>query len=316
MARKHKHEEHLNAEAWAIPYGDLVTLLLALFVVMYAMSSVNEGKYRVLSESLTEAFHGTPKSSKPIQIGENTTRGLGGSPMSPPPRPRSEPAGTGTPEAIRRVPGITTPSGVSLPMTVAAEAGRRGENEALRRIAHEVEQALGELIRDNVVTVVRKHNQLEIEIKTDILFDSGVAAIAAPARPVLVELGEILGKFPNPIRVEGYTDDMPIATAVFPSNWELSAARATSVVHVLIGAGLAPERLSVTGYGEFRPVVVNDSVANRNRNRRVVLVVMADDEMPDELSTAAPADTAAAAPPAPSAVASAPAVPAATGTAP
>ena len=93
MAKKHKHEEHLNAEAWAIPYGDLVTLLLALFVVMYAMSSVNEGKYRVLSESLNEAFHGTPKSSRPIQIGDQPTRGVGGSPMSPPPRPRQEPAG-------------------------------------------------------------------------------------------------------------------------------------------------------------------------------------------------------------------------------
>ena len=74
MARKHKHEEHLNAEAWAIPYGDLVTLLLALFVVMYAMSSVNEGKYRVMSEAMTEAFHGTPRTLKPVQVGDKNER--------------------------------------------------------------------------------------------------------------------------------------------------------------------------------------------------------------------------------------------------
>ena len=288
MARKHKHEEHLNAEAWAIPYGDLVTLLLALFVVMYAMSSVNEGKYRVLSEPLSEAFHGTPKSSRPIQIGDQPTRGIGGSPTSPPPRPRAEPAGSGTPESLRRnMSCVVNPIGSSLPVSVDAAAGDR---EALRRIAREVEEALGDLIRDQVVTVQRKHNQLEIEIKTDILFASGVAAIAGSARPVLTELGGILAAFPNPIRVEGYTDDMPIATAVFPSNWELSAARATSVVHVLVSAGLAPQRLSVTGYGEFRPVVANDSAENRNRNRRVVLVVMASDESARSPQTSAEAE--------------------------
>ncbi|MDP3858384.1 MAG: flagellar motor protein MotD [Stagnimonas sp.] len=303
MARKRKHEEHLNAEAWAIPYGDLVTLLLALFVVMYAMSSVNEGKYRVLSESLNEAFHGTPRSSRPIQIGEQTTHGIGGAPLSPPPRPRQEPAGTGVPNALSRLAAIPDPPGLALPLSVARpnDTARPGEREALRRIAREVEQALGDLIRDQVVTVQRKQNQLEIEIKTDILFASGVAAIAEPARPVLGKLGAILSAFPNPIRVEGYTDDMPIATAVFPSNWELSAARATSVVHVLIASGLAPQRLSVTGYGEFRPVVANDSIASRNRNRRVVLVVLAGDEAgkadaggPEERAEAASGEAAPA----------------------
>lgn len=292
MARKHKHEEHLNAEAWAIPYGDLVTLLLALFVVMYAMSSVNEGKYRVLSESLSEAFHGTPKSSKPIQIGDQATQGIGGAPMSPPSRPKREPAGTGTPESLRRMNEILPKTGVALPLPVAtaADASRTGDREALRRIAREVEQALGELIREQLVMVQRKADHLEIEIKTDILFASGVGTVAGPARPVLDQLGRILADFPNPIRVEGHTDDMPIATAAFPSNWELSAARATSVVHVLIGAGLAPQRLSVAGFGEFQPVVANDSAANRNRNRRVVLVVLAGEEPPAGLNTTAAAE--------------------------
>lgn len=280
MARKHKHEEHLNAEAWAIPYGDLVTLLLALFVVMYAMSSVNEGKYRVLSESLSEAFHGTPKSSRPIQIGEQATRGIGGAPMSPPTRAKGEPAGTGTPDAIRQLGRIAPPPGVAFPTPVSAPAERAqaADREVLRRIAREVEQALGALIRDDLVVVQRKRSQLEIEIKTDILFSSGVAAIADPALPVLTELGRILAQFPNPIRIEGHTDDQPIATAAYPSNWELSAARASSVLHVLVTAGLPSPRLSVTGYGEFRPLVANDSPENRNRNRRVVVLVLASEE--------------------------------------
>lgn len=282
MARKHKHEEHLNAEAWAIPYGDLVTLLLALFVVMYAMSSVNEGKYRVLSESLNEAFHGTPRVSRPIQVGEQSSHGIGGAPAPSPSRPRREQGGTGMPDSLHGLGAVLPSPGVPLP--VKERVDEAGQRDALRRIAREVEAALGELISKDVVIVRRKDNRLEIEIKTDILFASGVAAIAEPARPVLVKLGGILAQFPNRIRVEGHTDDMPIATAAFPSNWELSAARATSVVHVLIGAGLLPARLSVAGYGEFQPVVANDSVEHRNRNRRVVLVVLASEEGVDPLS--------------------------------
>jgi chemotaxis protein MotB len=290
MARKHKHEEHLNAEAWAIPYGDLVTLLLALFVVMYAMSSVNEGKYRVLSESLNEAFHGTPRVSRPIQIGEQSAHGIGGAPAASPSRPRREQGGTGLPDSLHGLGAVLPSAGVPLPLKErAAAAADAGERDALRRIAREVEAALGDLIRKDIVIVRRKDNRLEIEIKTDILFASGVAAIAEPARPVLAKLGGILAQFPNRLRVEGHTDDMPIATAAFPSNWELSAARATSVVHVLIGAGLHPERLSVAGYGEFQPVVANDSVANRNRNRRVVLVVLASEDGGDPLAAAEPA---------------------------
>lgn len=305
MARKHKHEEHLNAEAWAIPYGDLVTLLLALFVVMYAMSSVNEGKYRVLSESLNEAFHGTPRVSRPIQIGEQSAHGIGGAPPAAPSRPRREQGGTGMPDSLHGLGAVLPSAGVPLPMKERGEsAADAGEREALRRIAHEVEAALGDLISKDIIIVRRKDNRLEIEIKTDILFASGVAAVAEPARPVLAKLGGILAHFPNRIRVEGHTDDMPIATAAFPSNWELSAARATSVVHVLIGAGLLPEQLSVAGYGEFQPAVANDSVEHRNRNRRVVLVILASEEGGDPLAVrteATVSDSAEVAAPAPAA---------------
>jgi chemotaxis protein MotB len=115
---------------------------------------------------------------------------------------------------------------------------------------------------------------LEIEINTDILFPSGSGAFAAQAEPVLDKLGEVLKPFPNPIRVEGHTDDRPIRTSAFPSNWELSAARAASVVHQFTKQGIDPLRLEIVGFGEFHPRQPNDSVDGRNANRRVAILVL------------------------------------------
>ena len=283
MARKHKHEEHLNAEAWAIPYGDLVTLLLALFVVMYAMSSVNEGKYRVMSEAMTEAFHGTPRTLKPVQIGDKNERGQGAS--SKIDLTRSPPKQVSIAGLHRDLKNPQVMAGAlqkALPMPQMMPAGssgyRDGGKQALRRIAREVEHAMQGLIKENVIVLRRSETFLEIEIKTDILFPSGVANLAPVARPVLFRLGEILKPFDNPLRVEGHTDDRPIATASFPSNWELSSARASSVIRVLLEAQVLPSRLSVSGFGQYQPVADNTTTAGRNANRRVVLVVLATDE--------------------------------------
>lgn len=282
MARKHKHEEHLNAEAWAIPYGDLVTLLLALFVVMYAMSSVNEGKYRVMSEALSEAFHGSPRSMKPIQFGEKTQRGQGASSKidltHQPPKDMSI-GGTYRDLKNPQVIAGTVKDSLSSPQTMpSGNSGYRdGGRQALSTIAREVQQAMQGLIAEKLITVRRKGAALEIEIKTDILFASGVATVNADALPVLQKLGGILKPFGNPLRVEGHTDDVPIATAQFPSNWELSAARASGVVHQLLVAGVPPQRLSVSGFGEFQPVADNATAQGRNANRRVVLVVLANE---------------------------------------
>jgi len=280
MARKHKHEEHLNAEAWAIPYGDLVTLLLALFVVMYAMSSVNEGKYRVMSEAMAEAFHGTPRTLKPVQVGDKNERGLGAAlKVDLTKAPPKQVSIGGLHRDLKNpqvVAGEMQKTMVGPQNMPAGDSGYRdGGKQSLTRIAKAVEQAMQGLIKQNLIIVRRKATFLEIEIKTDILFASGVATVSPSARPVLAELGRILKPFDNPLRVEGHTDNMPIATAVFPSNWELSSARAASVVHVLLESELAPTRLSVGGYGEYRPVADNQTADGRNANRRVVLVVLA-----------------------------------------
>jgi chemotaxis protein MotB len=266
MARKKKHEEHVNAEAWAIPYGDLVTLLFALFTVMYAMSSVNEGKFRVLSDSMIAAFHGAPKSMQPVNIGEKTT-GKGG----------DKPLVGITPTVLMKIKDEkSTPGGELMPRDPTAAKGYAHEDlpGALIRMERQVQNAMQALIDAKMVTVRRENMWLEIEINTDILFPSGAGEFATSAQPVLDKLAEVLKPFPNPIRVEGHTDNRPIRTSAFPSNWELSAARAASVVHEFTKAGIDPLRLEIVGFGEFHPRQPNDSVEGRNANRRVAVLVL------------------------------------------
>jgi chemotaxis protein MotB len=254
MARKNRHDEHANHEAWAIPYGDLMTLLLAFFVVMYSISSVNEGKYRVVSDSLNAAFRGQPTTVAPVQPGDYVDMAV------EPPRQQEDLRVSNT-----------------------------------ERIAQEAEAAMSKMIAEGLVDVRQGKNVLEISIRSDILFGSGVAALSPEAEPVIRELGKAMAAFPNNIRVEGHTDNVPVVAGAFASNWELSAGRAASVVRLLVDSGVAPERLSAVGFGEFQPVLPNATPDGRNANRRVVLNVVMDD--PAAQSTSAPS-AAASSPPA------------------
>jgi chemotaxis protein MotB len=287
MGRRHQHEEHQNHEAWAIPYGDLITLLLAFFVVMYAMSSVNEGKYRVLSDSLNAAFRGAPRSMEPIQIGEKSAGKGPGSDHSPvdPALLEGSPHQVIDPVAIKTVDGGT--GATSRPEALAASEQKPNDIRPaafhqLERVAQQVESAMQDLVDQNVVAVRRHSTWVEVEIRTDILFPSGVATLSPSAMAVLGKLAATLKPFENPIRVEGHTDNRPISTAQFPSNWELSAARAGSVVHLFTSVGMEPSRLAVIGLGEFRPSQSNDTPEGRNANRRVLLVILNTDERSPE----------------------------------
>lgn len=252
MARRKKHEEHANHESWAIPYGDLVTLLLAFFVVMYSISVVNEGKYRVVSDSLNAAFRGEPTTVLPIQVGSIATSTVA-SPI------------------------------VQLPQDV--------QLMALRQLAEQAESAMAPMIMQGLVDVHSGDGKLSISIRSDILFASGSADLSAEAQPVIRRLGEVLNAFPVTIRIEGHTDNVPVSSALYRSNWDLSAARAVSVVHLLVAEGIAPDRLSAVGYGEFHPAVPNLTPDGRNTNRRVVMsVAVADDAA---ASPATPADAPA-----------------------
>lgn len=271
--RRKREEEHVNHERWAIPYGDLITLLLAFFVVMYAMSAVNEGKYRVMSQSILEAFHGSSRVIAPVPASPDApsttapvidpTLNKSGSSLKPIPLPLSQPD-----------------AAVAKP---APPPDRQQQN--LSSIQRQVEQALQPLIDKKQVVIRRTPNWLEIEIRTDILFQSGVARLATPAEKVLDDLGQILAPFPNPLRVEGYTDNEPISTPQFPSNWELSAARAASVARLFAEHGVDPDRLGIMGWGEVRPIADNATADGRNRNRRVLVVVLSDRQGPSRFTS-------------------------------
>jgi chemotaxis protein MotB len=280
MRRRHKHEDHPNHEAWVIPYADLLTLLLALFVVLYAMSSVNTTKYRALAQAISSAFNGSRAVIQPVTPSVQSSMPVPSSKPAPIPR---------TPLAQILLPVLT--QHISTPNTVPGTPSDQNktklseEQQNLERIRSEVEHALQPLIDKNLVTVRRTPNWLEIEIRTDILFPSGVATLSPSANQVLTSLGEILAPFANPLRVEGYTDDVPIDTTVYPSNWELSAARAASVARLFALHGVDPERLGIVGWGQYRPAADNDSEDGRNRNRRVLVVVLSDKAAPRRFYT-------------------------------
>ncbi len=284
MARKKHHEDHVNHEAWAIPYGDLVTLLLAFFVVMYAVSSVNEGKYRALSDSLVAAFRGAPRTMEPLQVGAYQVRA-------------DQELETGLPRTL--VPfEVDVPSA---PIKEAAERSRYGEKGlgpgdgsgtdpddssyiVIKQLEDDVLAAMAPLIDADMISVRRVSYWLEVEINTNFLFASGSATVAASAVPVIQRLATLLKDAGVRLQVEGHTDSVPISTAQFPSNWELSAGRAASVVHLLSGYGIDPAAIAAVGYGEFRPVADNDTFEGRRKNRRVVIIVMSGKAQERELA--------------------------------
>ena len=267
MARKKKHEEHENHERWLVSYADFITLLFAFFVVMYSVSSLNEGKYRVLSDSMLASFRSPTKSLMPIQVG-NVVKSPSGSAVELPPM------------ATNRVIEKTRRGKVGGGEGAGAGAGAgsaQGDaaQQALHKVANDLATAFARLIDEDLVTVREGRLWLEVEIRAAVLFDSGSAQVKQDALPVVDRVVEILAGVPNSVRVEGYTDNVPISSGQYRSNWDLSAARAGSMVHRLLLRGLDPLRLSLAGYGEYRPIDDNASEAGRSRNRRVVLVVLA-----------------------------------------
>ena len=284
MPRRRRHDDHDNHEAWAIPYGDLVTLLLAFFVVMYAISSVNEGKYRVLSDSLTEAFHGTPRSPQPIEAEGTRLSPPEQLPLTQVHRMISASLPIRHVVAAAEAPPAAQSRSAAQSQTAPEVAGAPGidlPGSDLDQVAQDVSAALSSLVAAGNVRVRRTDSWVAVDISTDILFGSGVAQLSPAALAALQRLADVLKTFPNAVRVEGHTDDRPISTSAFPSNWELSAARAASVVHLFMDHGVSPDRLAVMGFGQYRPATSNDTVAGRNANRRVAVVILDNAHVPE-----------------------------------
>jgi len=253
---------HGNDERWLLTYADMITLLMALFIVMWSMSAVNTGKFNELKLSLKEAFSGKifPHSSA-VLTGERSIMHPKGAQVEPI-----------APDTPRRITPQIMPS---IPAASAKAAQQDLEN--LRRLQVKIERyAVKHHLETRLSTSIDERG-LVIRVLTDqLLFQSGSAVVQDPARPLLAKISQLLEStnIANNVRVEGNTDDRPISTTEFRSNWELSAARATAVLEVLLTDGVPEARLAVAGYAAERPIAPNTTPEGRQLNRRVEIVIL------------------------------------------
>lgn len=247
MARREVEDEPEHLDRWLVSYADFITLTLAFFVVMYSISAVNEGKYRILSSTLSDAFHSPQSSLDPMQVGD---------------------LARADPEKTESIVELHSGSGAINPLTPTQQASQELEDIQLG-----LEDSFEGLINDGLISVTGNEVWVEIEMRSGLLFNSGSAEPGMQAEFILTQIARIIRDYPNPLQVEGFTDNVPINTAQYPSNWELSAARAGAAVRLLMEAGVAPGRMAAVGYGEHQPVADNASEEGRSQNRRVVLVI-------------------------------------------
>ncbi|MDQ6620882.1 MAG: flagellar motor protein MotD [Pseudomonadota bacterium] len=234
-------EDPETHERWLVSYADFVTLLFAVFVVMYAISTVNEGKYRIVSDALGHAF-----------------RRDGVAP-----------------------PSVVLPMDHASPMTPlrtgqrSGEIARRQQEQKLVNLADRIAEALKPLVQSGQVRLTRSPRGLAVEINASVLFAPGQAMLQGSAISALQAVAEVIAPADNAVQVEGHTDNLPMSSMQYPSNWELSAARASSVVRLFAANGVESKRLTAIGYADNRPVQDNDSTRGRARNRRVTLLILA-----------------------------------------
>lgn len=260
--KKHHHEEHENHERWLVSGYDMMTLLFAVFVVLFAISSTNISKVKLLEQSLQEAFSG------PVLTGGRAMMNTGdtsdGIDKSPPEKP---------------LPSLTPAQALAQAMSPqdAEEAAEQAQAEErnfqdLKKRIDKLAQKAG--LAEKMSTTVTPDG-LKIRLITDgVLFDSGSAVIKPGGRPTLAEIGRIIDhEGTHPVQVEGHTDDQPISTSQYPSNWQLSGARAAAVVQQLNSAGVSGKRMSLAGYAAQHPVAGNATPAGRAQNRRVEIIL-------------------------------------------
>ncbi len=254
MAQRKKHaEEHENEERWLLTYADLITLLMAFFMIMYALSRIDTNKFKSMAVSLTSVF---PTSGHPAQIPIPGSGGHRGTEPTTSNRENPKPPPTPPPD-----------TGV--------------QKTSIEKLGDQFRELIRIEGLESTVTVSSNPGgtRLMLRLSESLLFGPGNAELTPQAKELIDKIAGILLKADKPVRVEGHTDNVPIHNSQFHSNWELSTARASSVIRYMIdNLGFAPERLSASGYGEFRPVAPNDTPEDRAKNRRVEFVVMDKDE--------------------------------------
>ena len=281
--------EHENEERWLLTYADMLTLLFALFMVLFSISSVNISKYQVLQQSLKAAFSGSilPGGHAILQSGsESTAQHTPATaavpsivPLVPTPTSRSSSstgaANTPAAQAAKAASAkpVSTAQLQAALNSMSASVAEQDSFIALQKKLNAYAKAHG--FGNRVQTVIERRG-LVVRVLTDkLLFNSGQAMLQPQGDPLLEEVASLLNvDKTHPITVEGNTDNQPIATAQFPSNWELSTARATTVVRFLIAHGVGAGRLAAAGYADLHPVDSNATAAGKARNRRVDIVLM------------------------------------------
>lgn len=243
MARRPKRPEHDNHERWMVSYADFITLLFAFFVVMYGISSVNEGKYKVFGAAINKAFgtKANPSEGGSIHLTEEE---------------------------------VYFKSLVDRRNARLAEKQRK-QNERMQNLAKNLNESMATFVKKGQMNVSQTGRGVELEINASALFNQGEADIQPEAKKTLADAAKVLVDNEFAIEVEGHTDNLPISTNRFPSNWELSSARASSVVRLFIDQGVVANRLKAVGSADNQPLVPNDTAEGRARNRRVTITVLA-----------------------------------------
>ena len=248
MIRRSIEDDDENPDRWLVSYADFITLLFAFFVVMYSVSSVNEGKYKEFSSSMNTAFTSKSVSEESNALVTDYTPDIAESePLRKPPLPSSAPT-----EAIQ------------------------SEVETMTRLGQDIAMHLALQIQRGNARIIQNNHGLRIDIKDSILFTPGSADLVVPAKAILNGISVLLATSHLPILVEGHTDNTPIyiSNAAFFSSWELSAVRASSVVGQFTDTGIENIRISALGYGPSQPISSNTTKAGQASNRHISILVL------------------------------------------
>jgi chemotaxis protein MotB len=254
MARKKRQAEHVNHERWLVSYADFITLLFAFFVVMFAASNEDSQKAGQIAESVTVAFQELAIFGSAGKVFPLFDEG-------------------GLPSESVSIIG-NTHSAFSTAQVIAGGGDGDGE-ETIEEVEERLGVLLDQQLEEGEVRIMVDSRGLTISLAEAGFFEPGSSVIQSTALSVVASIGEKLNLLTNNIRVEGHTDNIPIHTALFPSNWELSTSRATNVLRYLLAeARIPPRRLSAVGYSEYRPIASNDTRDGRGLNRRVDIVIL------------------------------------------
>lgn len=251
------NEEREELDRWLVSYADYMTLMFALFVVLYALSLLKNEEFTILTDSLTKVFERQKTQSVGVSgLAELTTTSA---------------------QSDHRLMGSSVEQAAG--PTLLADASQLTEavpyflGSSLQSLEQELTQSLAQLLEQGLAQLRREPDWLVIELNSGLLFASGSATATQSARVVLAEISKIINPINNFLRIRGYTDNIPIANELFASNWELSVARATSVLRVLESTGTLPQRMVIEGYGEYAPSADNRTAAGRAANRKVEIAI-------------------------------------------